>query len=157
MKKTSIAKLKWDHWKSPKGKYEQYGKDISGKLGDVRGGWPKKGHPFNIELVRLPPGKAACPFHSHSSQWEMFIILSGKGTIRAGKRRLPVKSGDAFMHPPGEAHQIINTGKRPLDFHVIADNPPVDIWHYPDSKKWGFSSPRKLFRLAEIDYFDGEE
>ena len=157
MKKTNIAKLKWDHWKSPKGKYEQSGKDISQKLGDVRRGWPKKGHPFNLELVKVPPGKAACPFHSHSAQWEMFVIISGTGTVRAGKGRHKVKAGAAFMHPPGEAHQLINTGKKELIFYIIADNPLVDIWHYPDSKKWGHSSPRKLFRLTEVDYFDGEE
>lgn len=157
MKKTSLAKLKWDHWKSPKGKYEQSGKDISGALGDVRRGWPRKGHPFNLELVKLPPGKAACPYHSHSSQWEMFVIVSGTGTVRAGRSRHQVKAGDAFMHPPGEAHQIINTGRKPLVFYLIADNPPVDIWHYPDSNKWGFPTPRKLFRMTEVEYFDGEE
>lgn len=157
MKKTNVAKLKWDHWKSPKGKYEQYGKDVSGVLGDVRRGWPKKGHPFNLELVRLPPGKAACPFHSHTTQWELFVILRGTGTVRAGKSRHKVKAGDAFMHPPGEAHQIINTGRKPLEFYIIADNPPVDIFHYPDSNKWGHSSPRKIFRLTEADYHDGEE
>jgi hypothetical protein len=40
---------------------------------------------------------------------------------------------------------------------LIADNPPVDIWHYPDSDKWGFRPPRKIFRAAEIDYWAGEE
>jgi uncharacterized cupin superfamily protein len=158
MKKVSIPKLKWDHhWKSPKGKYEQYGKDISEKLGDVPRGWPKKGHPFNLELVKLPPGKAACPFHAHTSQWELFVILSGNGTVRAGKTRHPVKAGDAFMHPPMEAHQIINTGKADLLFYIIADNPPVDIFHYPDSKKWGFRPHGKFFRMTEVPYNDGEE
>ena len=157
MKKTNITKLKWDHWKSPKGKYQQAGKDISGVLGDVRNGWPKQGHPFNLELVKVPPGKAACPFHSHSAQWEMFVILSGTGTVRANRQRCKVKAGDAFMHPPGEAHQISNTGKKPLVFYILADNPPVDAYYYPDSKKWGMRPPRRIFRLTEVDYFDGEE
>lgn len=87
----------------------------------------------------------------------MFVILAGTGTVRAGKKRYPVKAGDTIMHPPGEAHQLINTGKKMLEFYIIADNPPVDIWHYPDSKKWGFPTPQKLFRMTEADYFDGEE
>ncbi len=157
MKKTNLTKLKWDHWKSPKGKYEQYGKDISGRLGDKRNAWPKKGHPFNLELVKLPPGKAACPFHSHTTQWELFVIVSGTGTVRAGKARHQVKAGDAVMHPPGEAHQIINTGKKVLEYYVIADNPPVDIFHYPDSGKWGFRPQGKFFRMTEVPYHDGEE
>jgi uncharacterized cupin superfamily protein len=77
--------------------------------------------------------------------------------VRAGKSRHKVRAGDVFMHPPGEAHQIINTGKKPLLFYIIADNPPVDGCHYPDSKKWATARPRRIFRLNEVDYFDGEE
>ncbi len=157
MKKTNLTKLKWEHWKSPKGKFEQAGKNISCALGDVRRGWPKRGHPFNLELVKVPPGKAACPFHSHSAQWELFVIISGTGTVRADKKRFKVKAGDAFMHPPGEAHQISNAGRRDLVFYLIADNPPVDSCYYPDSKKWSGIGPRRYFRPTELDYFDGEE
>lgn len=157
MKKTNIARLKWDPWKSPKGKYEQHGKGISDALGDVRWGWPKKGHPFNLELVRIPPGKAACPFHAHTTQWELYVIVSGTGTVRAGRSRQKVKAGDAFMHPPGEAHQIINTGRRPLVYYIIADNPPVDIFYYPDTGRWGMRPQGKFFRMTEVPYFEGEE
>jgi len=157
MKKVNIAKLKWEKWQSPKGKFAQAYKNISGAIGDVRNGWPKQGHPFNLELEQVPPGKAACPFHSHTMQWELFVIISGTGTVRVGGKRCKVKAGDALMHPPGEAHQIINTGKQPLTYYLIADNPPDDAYYYPDSKKWGTRRPRRFFRLTEVDYFDGEE
>lgn len=39
----------------------------------------------------------------------------------------------------------------------FADNPPADYFHYPDSGKWGLRAPRKNFRMAEADYWDGEE
>src|SRR3954464_8131861 len=119
MKKINIAKLKWEKWNSPKGTFAQQSKSISGLLGDVRNGWPKKGHPFNLELVSVPPGKAPCPFHVHYLQWELYVIVSGTGVARAGKQRVKIKAGDAFMHPPGEAHQLINTGKQPLVFYII--------------------------------------
>jgi 2-keto-4-pentenoate hydratase/2-oxohepta-3-ene-1,7-dioic acid hydratase in catechol pathway len=91
-------------------------------------------------------------------QWELFVIISGTGTVRANKARFQVKAGDVIMHPPGEAHQITNTGKRDLVFYIIADNPPVDGCHYPDSKKWSTIRPRRrVFRISEVDYFDGEE
>lgn len=157
MKKTNPAKLKWQKWKSPKGKFEQSGKDISGAIGDVRRGWPKRGHPFNLELVKVPPGKAACPFHSHTTQWELFVIISGSGTVRADKKRFKVGPGDVFMHPPGEAHQLINTGKKWLHLYIIADNPPVDIFYYPDSDKWGLRPHGKFFRQHITPYHDGEE
>jgi uncharacterized cupin superfamily protein len=157
MKKTNPAQLKWEKRKSPKGKYHAYSKDLSAAIGDVRNAWPKRGHPFNLALVKVMPGAAICPFHSHTSQWELFVILSGTGTVRAGQARHKVKSGDVFMHPPGEAHQLINTGKQPLLLHIIADNPPVDIFHYPDSNKWGFRPHGNFFRITETPYHDGEE
>jgi uncharacterized cupin superfamily protein len=157
MKKINIATLKWEKWKSPKGKFAQAYKNISAPLGDVHNGWPKKGHPFNLELVTVPPGKSPCPFHSHLLQWELYVIVSGTGVARAGKQRIQVKAGDAFMHPPGEAHQLLNTGRKPLLFYIIADNPPLDVWNYPDSNKWGIRQPRKIFRITEVDYHDGEE
>jgi uncharacterized cupin superfamily protein len=157
MKKTNVAKLKWQKWKSPKGRFDARYKDISGAIGDVRNGWPKQGHPFNLELVKVAPGKTVCPFHSHTTQWELFAILSGTGTVRAGRGRHRIKPGDVFMHPPGEAHQIINTGRKPLVFYIIADNPPVDIFYYPDSDKWGLRPHGKYFRATDVVYHDGEE
>jgi hypothetical protein len=29
--------------------------------------------------------------------------------------------------------------------------------YYPDSKKWGLKPQRKVFRMVEVDYYDGEE
>lgn len=156
-RRTNLGKLKWTRWKSPKRRFEQSGKDVSGAIGDVLRGWPRKGHPFNLELVKVPPGKAACPFHSHTTQWELFVVLRGTGTVRAGRKRYPVAPGDALMHPPGEAHQIINTGQADLVFYIIADNPAVDIFHYPDSGKWGMRPQGKFFRMLETPYYEGEE
>lgn len=62
-----------------------------------------------------------------------------------------------FMQPPGTAHQIVNTGAEDFIFHVIADNSPADSTWYPDSKKWMMKPERKVFRMTEVDYFDGEE
>jgi uncharacterized cupin superfamily protein len=157
MKKINVTKLKWQKWSSPKGRFAQSWKNLSGALGDVPNGWPKRGHPFNVELTSVPPGKAACPFHSHLLQWEFYLIVSGTGVARCGPERVKVKAGDAFMHPPGEAHQLINTGKKPLVFYIIADSPPMDACHYPDSNKWLIRQPRKIFRMTEVDYHDGEE
>lgn len=157
MKKINLAKLKWKTWQSPKGKFAQHYKNLSFPLGDAYNGWPKKGHPFNVELISVPAGKSACPFHWHMAQWEFYHIVSGTGFARRGKERTKIRAGDAFIHPPGEAHQIVNTGKTPLVFYVIADNPPMDGCFYPDSNKWMIRKPRKIFRMTEADYHDGEE
>jgi len=150
--------LPWEAWQSPAGRFHGLSKELSVALGAKRN-TPAGlgGHPFDLELSRLLPGKSGCPFHSHAAQWEMFVILRGAGTVRAGAETAPIAAGEVVLHPPGEAHQLTNTGTDELLFYLIADNPPVDYWHYPDSGKWGFRAPRMFFRPAEVGYWDGEE
>jgi uncharacterized cupin superfamily protein len=150
--------LPWEHWESPAKRFRGASKELSIALGAVRNAPPHEGgHPFDLEVNKLAPGDRGCPFHSHAAQSELFLILSGTGTVRTPEGRFEVRAGDAILHPPGEAHDLTNTGSHELLYFLIADNPPVDIWHYPDSDKWGFRPPRKIFRAAEIDYWAGEE
>ncbi len=157
-RKVHLDDLKWEPWSSPKGKFSATSKELSIAVGALRN-TPTGlgGHPFDLELGRLAPGKSGCPFHSHSSQWELYVILTGSGTVRADAETGPVAAGDVVVHAPGEAHQLTNTGNVDLDYLLVADNPPNEFWHYPDSNKWGFRAPRKIFRATEIDYHDGEE
>jgi uncharacterized cupin superfamily protein len=159
--------LPWDTWESPKKKFRGASKELSIALGAKRNtpaglGGDKcaslGGHPFDLELSRLAPGEAGCPFHSHAAQWELFLILSGTATVRAGEGTHPLRAGDVVIHPPGEAHQITNASATDeLVFYVVADNPPADYFHYPDSGKWGLREPRINFRMNEAGYWDGEE
>lgn len=150
--------LPWDEWASPKGKFRGAFKEVSIALGAARN-TPAGlgGHPFDLELGRLEPGQSGCPFHSHAAQWELFLIRSGRGTFRIDAATVDVRAGDAILHPPGTAHQLRAAPDSGLSYLLIADNPPVDYWHYPDSGKRGLRSPRLFFRPQELDYFDGEE
>lgn len=157
-RKVHLDDLKWEPWSSPKGKFSATSKELSIAVGALRNtptGFG--GHPFDLELGRISPGLTGCPFHSHSSQWELYVILTGMGTVRANAETVPVVAGDVVVHPPGEAHQLINTGSVDLNYLLVADNPPNEFWHYPDSNKYGFRSPRKIFRATDVDYHDGEE
>lgn len=144
--------------RSPAGRYHSRLRNLSLALGGVRnaGTWGG-GHPFDLQLRRLPPGKSVCPFHAHFAQWELFLVRAGRGTVRAGDERHEVRPGDVFLHPPGEPHQILNTGDTDLEVLIVTDNPPLDACHYPDSDKWALRPPGKVFRLTEVNYFDGEE
>ncbi len=77
--------------------------------------------------------------------------------MRTSAGTLVARAGDVVLHPPGEAHQFTNTGSDDVLYYLIADNPPADYWHYPDSGKWGCREPRRIFRTADVDYWDGEE
>lgn len=159
MKTVHAPSLPEEEQRSPKGKYQSFCKNISVALGARRRvNEPGDAHPFDVQIRRLPPGASVCPYHSHTTQWEMFIIVSGTATVRRDGESHAVGAGDAFVHPPGTAHQITNASATDdLVIQIIADNPPADIFHYPDSGKHGARPLGKFFRLTEVDYFDGEE
>jgi uncharacterized cupin superfamily protein len=158
MSKVNIEDVAWTTWQSPKGKFSSQVKDISIALGE-KANTPvgAGGHPFDLCLEKLAPGEVSCPFHSHAAQWEMFHILSGTGTVRLKEETVPVRAGDTLMHPPGEAHQISNTGTEDLVYFIIADNPAVDVCHYPDSEKMSVSTGEEFYRAFDAVYWDGEE
>lgn len=164
VKIVSIAALPETENRSPTGKYHSFSKDVSLALGGVRdtGAWGG-GHPFDLQQRRVPPGATVCPLHAHTGQFELFVVLAGEATVRCvpagggAEERVVVRAGDAFAQPPGVAHQITNTGSVDFVFFVIADNLAVDSTFYPDSGKWQMKPQRKLFRMRETEYFDGEE
>ena len=169
MKKVNVAEIKEDPWQSPKGKYAVTFKGISEALkgGRVRESGHRASadtpewHPFDLEWNRMPPGKPNFPYHAHSAQWEMYLIVSGKGTVRHKDGTSQVAKGDAFIFGPNEPHQITNSGDVDLVYYVIADNPIGESVYYPDSKKWKMNKASQADRVVisgeETDYFDGEE
>jgi uncharacterized cupin superfamily protein len=158
MKKINLDAIPWVEQRSPKGKYHKFRRSAARAMDGAKAG-PRFASPppFDVELVRLPPKATNFPFHSHAAEWEFYLILSGTGTLRIKRRKMPLASGDCVMCPPGEPHQITNNGRSDLLYYVIANNAPVDVWHYPDSGKWGSRAIGKFFRLQDADYFDGEE
>ena len=158
MKRINLNQIPWVERKSPKGCYHRFLRDVALAFKSPKTGPRFRSQPpFEVELVRMPPGVKNFPFHSHATEWEFYLIVSGAATMRAGKKRVTIKAGDCIMNPPGEPHHIINTGRKDLLYYVIANNSPTDVWHYPDSNKWGSPTIRKTFRLQVTHYLDGEE
>lgn len=154
----ALANTPWLTWESPKKKYRGAGQQLSEELG-ARRNTPTGlgGHPFDVELGKLLPGECGCVFHAHLAQSEFYIFLTGHGTVRTLEGLHPVHAGDVVLHPPGEAHQFTNTGDTDLHYLLVADNPRVDVCHYPDSDKYNYKPNGKNFRMIEVDYHDGEE
>ena len=161
MRKVNVKEIKpWD-WKSPGGKYAASFTGISEELGRDPASFDlAKRHPFDLELTRVPPGKAGV-YHSHSAQWEFYLVVSGNGSVRSEDGTTEVVAGDAFIFAPNETHQIINSGTEDFVYYVIADNPVGESCYYPDSGKWKVdkrsASDRVVVKGRETDYFDGEE
>src|SRR5205807_9693467 len=133
---------------SPKGKFGRRSKNISVALGrDPESLDLLKRHPFDLALVSIPKGKSLCPYHSHSAESELYLVVSGHGSIRDKDGTTEVGPGDAFFFQPGEAHQLSNAGDEDFVYYVIADNPRSGratgvSCHYPDrGQRAGINEP----------------
>ena len=127
---------------------------------------------LGCRLTVLPPGKKALPHHVHHVNDELFVILSGEGTLRFGAEQYPVGSGDVIVCPAGgaeRAHQLINTSSGELRYLSISSMELPEVAEYPDSGKFGVYSvtaagtappQRRLVFLGRtasgVDYIDGE-
>ncbi len=161
MRKVNLRDIEERVRHSPKGKYGRKSKDISIALGrepESLDLW--KRHPFDLALVTVPKGKTYCPYHSHSSETEFYLVVSGRGNVRDKDGSTIVEAGDAFLFAPGEAHQLSNAGEEDFVYYVIADNPRGDTCHYPDSGKFAVikdGGEEVIVRAEQADYFEGEE
>lgn len=159
MKKINSKTVPEEPWNSPKGKFAMADRNLSLALGrNPDSASLADRHPFDVEICRIPAGKGACPYHSHSAQWEFYHVISGKGHVRHKEGLTPIEEGDAFIFEPGAPHQLVSDSETDLVVYVVADNPLGESCHYPDSKKWLVRSPaRALIRSEPLDYFEGEE
>src|SRR5438045_5131080 len=97
--------------KSPKGKFGRVSKNISIALGREPESLDlSKRHPFDLALVRIAKGKSLCPYHAHAAESELYLVASGRGSVRDKHGTTEVGPGDAFLFQPGEAHQITHAG-----------------------------------------------
>ena len=126
---------------------------------------------LGCRLVVLEPGRCAWPMHAHLVNEELFVILEGRGVLRLGDRRHPLRAGDVIAIPPGPegAHQIVNDSDRELRYLAVSTMEEPDIVLCPDSDKvmvfagsppGGDKAARTVSlvfpRSAAVDYWDGE-
>jgi uncharacterized cupin superfamily protein len=136
MHKVNTTKMAEFTWSSPKGKFVGASKNVSLALGRKPDSTDlNERHPFDVEILRIPPGKAPYVYHSHSAQWEFYHVISGTGIVRRKGGIAPVEAGDAFIFKPGEPHQITNDTAEDMLIYVVADNPMSDTYHHPGSNK----------------------
>lgn len=166
MRKVNLKDIEEREKRSPKGKFHRFMKNISVALGREPESLDlMKRHPFDLALVRIPKGTSLCPYHAHAAESELYLVVSGKGSIRDKNGSTIVTAGDAFFFQPGEAHQVTNAADEDFVYYVIADNPRSggkdgDSCYYPDSGKWAVvkeGTDDVMVKGIETDYFDGEE
>ena len=160
MRKVSIAELPEKERRSPSGKFHTYFKEISVGLGREPDSTDTlKQHPFDLSVYRVPPGASRCPYHLHSGESELYLIISGRAAVRDENGVAEAAAGEAFFFAPGEAHEIRNAGPDDLVYYVVANNAPAECCYYPDSDKWWVTDGRriKIVKGAVVGYFVGED
>ncbi len=116
MRKVNINEIEEEAWQSPGGKYAVSFKGISEALGREPASLDlSKRHPFDVEWNCVPPGRPNFPYHAHSAQWELYLVISGKGSVRHKDGITEVVPGEAFIFGPDEPHQLINSGQEDLE------------------------------------------
>ena len=122
MKKVNLNEIKEDPWQSPGGKYAVSFKGISEALGREPASLDlSKRHPFDLEWTRMPAGKSNFPYHAHSAQWELYLVISGNGTVRHKDGRTEVVAGDAYdvtrnLEATRGAAAVSELGATPIDY-----------------------------------------
>lgn len=60
------------------------------------------------------PSGASTIRHLHRTSEELYLFVSGEGTLELGGERRDVAAGDCVVIPPGEVHGLDNPGSSPL-------------------------------------------
>lgn len=120
----NLDTLSWTRWESGDGISVEI-RDPARKAGSSLCG---------LRVYRLAPGMQSTRLHRHLLQEEMFLILSGSGTLRHGDRKVPVKAGDFILYPAGDpaAHTFVNTGTEPMEYIATGNRLAYEVCEYPD-------------------------
>ena len=121
-------------------------------------GMRPRGALLGVNQTRLPPGRAAGPFHSHMLEDEVFFVLSGRGILRYGDQLSEIGPGDCISCPAGAevAHQIANPYDTDLVYLAIGNHEPNEVAFFPDTGKVSIRSKKKIGRFQPTDYMAGE-
>jgi uncharacterized cupin superfamily protein len=125
---------------------------------------------LGASLYELPPGQASFPYHAHSANEEMLIVLGGRPSLRTPDGWRELSDGEVVAFPIGKrgAHQVANRSGEAARFLVVSEMNAPEVNLYPDTGKVGASdrapgSPddedelAAWFRLSDgVDYWEGE-
>lgn len=132
-------------------------------------GWQSGAEKLGVSLYEIPPGEATFPYHAHTANEEILIVLAGRPSLRTpgGWRELP--PGEVVAFPVGEegAHQIVNRTDEPVRAVVVSTMIAPEVNLYPDSGKLmaatrapgavGEGFQQAFRRDDATDYWQGEE
>jgi uncharacterized cupin superfamily protein len=121
---------------------------------------------LGMSLYELPPGERSVPYHWHTANEEMLIVLRGTVSLRDPDGWRDAPEGTLVSFPRGErgAHQMRNDTSEPVRFLMISELRSPEVVVYPDSDKvgardWEATDGLRLnWRASDaVDYWEGEQ
>ena len=83
----------------------------------------------------------------HEDRDQFFRVEQGSGEVLIDGKRTPVKADDAIIVPAGARHNVVNTGKQPLQLYTL---------YGPPEHKEGTVRVTKAQADALEEHFDGK-
>lgn len=125
---------------------------------------------LGASLYEIPPGQATFPYHAHTANEEMLIVLRGRPHLRTPDGWRQLEEGEVVAFPVGRqgAHQIANRSEDAVRILVVSEMNAPEVSLYPDSDKvlagtrapGGPGSEDDIFAAFaledEVDYWEGE-
>ena len=113
---------------------------------------------IGLQHVEVAPGKESAPPHCHSLEEEIFVMLTGDGTLGLGEEEIPVRPGHVVARPPAtRVPHVFRAGGGGLTYLAFGTREPGDVCYYPRSNKVNFGGVGVIARLERLDYWDGED
>jgi uncharacterized cupin superfamily protein len=124
---------------------------------------------LGVSLYEIPPGQATFPYHVHTANEELLIVLDGTPSLRTpgGWRELEPGELVAFLVGEEGAHQVANRSQAPARVLVASTMIAPEVNLYPDSGKLmaatrapgaaGAGFQEAYRRERATDYWDGEQ
>ena len=117
---------------------------------------------LEVYFYTLQPGKANYPYHYHTTNEEVFYIISGQGTLKTPEGEKTVSEGDVIIMPANKAgaHRLINTSDMPLVYLEVKTSKSPEIVLYPDTPGKFMAQYLNVFKWfnedSEVNYLSGE-
>ena len=127
------------------------------------------GEKLGASVYAIPPGEATFPYHAHTANEELLIVLSGRPSLRTPEGWRELEPGEVVAFPAGTegAHQLQNRSDEEARVIVVSTMIAPEVTLYADSGKLmaatrapgapGEGLMEAYRRDDAADYWEGEE
>jgi len=144
-------------------RYEYHKQEVTDARQKYQVRSPAEGNQTVVAFYTLPPGKSSYPYHYHTTNEEVFYIISGEGILETSDGERTISAGDIIVCPVGErgAHRLTNSSEtEDLVYLDVDTNNTPDIAYYPHSGKLGIRAAGGVhdnYRIGgDVDYYHDE-